>query len=262
MLKNLDREIENYVESKRNIWSDRTLSSVRFSLRTLAPYLGNPNQGYHALLKRGLSRYTIKTYFIIGSRFEQDVFRSSKIKKFLSTQRTAFKNCYKEKTRLLKVEEFEKFLSLYRDSNPSMYNLLVLMGGAGLRVSEALNATWEDLHDGFIRVVGKGNKQRLVPFEPEALHHTPKQRTGRIVGTLAFRFLFKRDLAPFTPHDFRAFYATNVATNPALSIKDAAFLLGHSNIATTSRYVRTDLNRIANVLSGRKNDQQGIHRRD
>lgn len=250
--KNLNKEIEKYVESKRGIWSNRTCASVGATLRSLAVDFSNPRKNYAKLVDAGRSRYTIKVYFTIAAKFEREAGGSNRYGDFLKKEKSAFKNCYKDKTRILRPEDYARFLEMYQQAeNHNMYNLLMLMGQAGLRVSEALNAKWDDFfQDGddiYLKVIGKGSKQRAVPFEPTRLLQT-ENKTGRIVGTVAFRFLFERDMSPFTPHDFRAYYATFIANHPELSIKDAAMLLGHADIKTTSRYVRSDIHRVAKVL--------------
>jgi integrase len=248
-MKTLEKEIATYVESKRDIWSPTTLRSVASKLHTLADcFSDGPAHCYRQLVRQGYGRYTIKTYFIIAGQFEKECRGTNKFCAFLQKQKSAFKNCYREKTRAIKPEDYERFLRTYAD-NPAMYNLLVLMGQAGLRVSEALSAKWSDIEDGFLHVIGKGSKQRVIPFNAKQLKKD-RVNTGKIVGTCAFRYFFERDLKPFTPHDFRAFFLTQVANHPELSIKDAAMLAGHSSITTTSRYVRSDINRVAKVLKG------------
>lgn len=256
-MSNLNTEIEKYVESKRDSWSDRTLPVVRSILLTLAPHFTSPYRNYKELIKDGFSKHTIRTYFLYAIRFEEETRKTTLYRDYLRRNKAAFKNCYLEKTRLLKPAQFEKFKAQHITSNPKMYNLLVLMGEAGLRVSEAMNAKWSDFVEGddaysFIRVIGKGNKQRLVPFDKNRLIKI--QESGEmIVGVLAYKFLFQRDLKPFTPHDFRAHYATVMTqTYPELSVKDLAQLLGHSSIVTTQKYMRFDLNRVAKVLNKKK----------
>jgi len=246
MQNSLSQEIQSYVESKRGIWSDRSLPVLRSVLVTMAPHWDSPSQCFKELCSRGYTRHSIRTYFLYAVRFEEEVRGTQTYRSFLQKQKAAFKNCYKDKQRSLQTTDYERYLSLFLDTNSNMYNLLVLMGDAGLRVSEALNANWEDIRDGFIWVIGKGNKQRKVPFSGEKLLG---KRIGKIVKPVDYRRLFKKHMTPFTPHDFRAFYATNIANHPELNIKDAALLLGHSSIQTTSRYVRSDINRIAQVLS-------------
>lgn len=248
MRTNLNKAIEKYLESKRDIWSDRTLPVVRACLTTMASHFDNPSENYKRLIKAGRKKYTIKQYFITAGRFEEEVYGRTRYKDFIRLHRSAFRNCYKEKTRSFTAERFVEFKALYEERNPAMYNLLVLMGEAGLRVSEALNVTWEDVTEqGYLKIIGKGDKQRLVPFDSERLLG---ERRGAIVKKpLAYRFLFRRDLQPYTPHDFRAHYATTICTYyPELNIKDVATLLGHVSILTTQKYMRSDVSRIDKIM--------------
>lgn len=245
-MKNLELEIENYIESKRNNWSASTLTTARSKLRTLGRSWVNPSESYQKLLQGGFSRYTIKNYFVIAGHFEEERLKTRTYKKFLQDNSNAFKNCYQDKTRILRLDDYKKLISSIKNEKPEIYNLLVLMGQAGLRISEALSAKWEDLNDGLLTVVGKGQKQRQIPFNVSLLSNYKEK--GLIV-TAFNRRAISRHIAPFTPHDFRAFFATEVANHPELSIKDAALLLGHSSITTTSRYVRSDLNRIKKILN-------------
>jgi integrase len=251
----LTKEINEYLESKRDLWSPTTLHTVGPKLRAVADNFHNPYSVYKRLVKENRSKYTIKVYLLIASKFEREIFGTKKYEGFLKRNTTTFKNCYKDKVKVLSPEKFDEFLLKYINTKPDMYNLLLLMGTAGLRVSEALNLTWEDViqdgDDSFIRVVGKGDKQRLVPFSPDGLIVT-KEKKGKIIGKVSYRFLFDRDLAPYTPHDLRAHYATYICNHPELNVKDAAALLGHSSINTTMRYVRSDLKRVAKVLKKKK----------
>jgi integrase len=248
MMNNSDlaEQIEIYVSSRlrRDVFSSRTARVVRSVLGSLASSFHSPSDLYQALRKNNISLYTIKTYFNYASTFEREQLGTERFAIYLKTNKAAFKNCYKEKTRILRQEDFDRLM----DANlcPSVKNLLALMGLAGLRISEALNAQWRDLENGFLKVIGKGNKQRLIPFNKKKLI---ANGLGSIVGKLDLNKL-RRSMKPFTPHDFRAFYATYIANHPELNIKDAAMLLGHASITTTSRYVRSDLNRIAKVLNG------------
>lgn len=241
----LKEEIESYVESKRDLWSPNTCRSTRYKLNTLSTHWSCPDRNFKSLKHSGLGRYTLQVYFVLASQFEQERFGTKRYAEFIKKQRAAFKNCYREKTRRLKQEEYERFCDSYRETNVRMFNLLILMGEAGLRVSEAESVRWENFKDGYLWVVGKGQKQRCIPFNVEKLI---KHDSNLVINHVAYRFFFKRDLKPFTPHDFRAFFATKVANHPELGIKDAAFLLGHSNVNTTQRYVRVDMDRIARVL--------------
>jgi integrase len=249
MRNNLEKVIEKYVESKRDIWSNRTLPVVRSTLLSLASHFDDCAQNYKRLIKAGKSRYTIKQYFIVAGKFEEECFGTQHYKTFLGSNRSAFRNCYKEKTRFLTAEKFAEFKSRYlSEGHPAMYNLLVLMGDAVLRITEALEAKWTDLTETeLITVIGKGNKQRQVPIDPARL--LPNESDYIVERPLAYRFLFQRDMAPFTPHDFRAHYATTLTEKyPELNVKHVATLLGHSSIQTTQKYMRSDVEQIQNIM--------------
>lgn len=245
MQDSLRTEIEKYVESKRHIWSATTLRSVHSKLRTLAPRIDSPADAYKWLIENKYGRYTIKTYFIIASSFEGEVYNSSKFHTFLQKNKAAFKNCYQDKQRNLKPAEYETFLKKF-EGKPQMWNLLVLMGRAGLRISEAKAVKWSDFSDGDLFIRGKGGKVRKAPLEQGLLKASGSEF---VVTAFNHRKVFERELAPFTPHDFRAYYATQVANHPELNLKDAAMLLGHSSVMTTSRYVRSDYDRVKKELS-------------
>lgn len=254
MRNNLKAEIATYVHSKHNLWSDRTITSVNYILRTMAVDFNHPAENYKRLISRGLGRYTIKTYFMVAGKFEEQQLGKTRYKDFLKQNSSAFKNCYKEKTRRLSDDDFRKCRELYSQSNARMFNLLTLMGCAGLRVSEAMSVKWSDFfnEDGvsYLKVVGKGSKQRVIPFDMAKLQKTDSEFA---VQPVAFRFFFKRDMKPFTPHDFRAYFATSVArdyvSTGQITSKDLASLLGHASTATTEKYIRADLKRVAKVFS-------------
>jgi integrase len=200
---------------------------------------------FNHLKSNGYSLYTIKQYFVIAAGIEPS------FKSFLKSNSFAFKNCYKDKTDQLD-EQSLKALNSVEDSQ--LFNAFCLMTEAGLRISEVQEARWENFKDGFLTVVGKGNRERKIPFQKEFLRE-PKV-SGLICGDINPFSLRTHlsSLAPgLTPHSLRAHFITKLAQNGALSIKDVALLAGHSSIQTTSRYIRTDLNRIKEVMTNARN---------
>ena len=137
----------------------------------------------------------------------------------------------------------------------------------GLRVSELVSLRLGDLFfdDGFIRVVGKGDKQRLVPVSAEAVrlitHYIEQRRTlpvdakhaevlflnnkGRKL-TRVMVFYIIRDAADragitkrISPHTFRHSFATHLLEGGA-DIRQVQELLGHESILTTEIYTHLD----------------------
>lgn len=142
----------------------------------------------------------------------------------------------------------------------------------GLRVSELCNLKISNLYlnEGFIKVEGKGNKQRLVPISPRAIHelelyfqdrchYTIKrgeedyvfitQRRGTHIGRIMV-FHFIKELVEsagiqkeVSPHTFRHSFATHLLEGGA-NLRAIQAMLGHESIATTEIYTHIDRSRL------------------
>ena len=147
--------------------------------------------------------------------------------------------------------------------------------GCGLRVSELVELKLSDLFfdEGFIKVTGKGNKQRFVPIGPntqkyiqfhqQRRSHLPIQkghedtlflnRRGRKL-TRAMVFTIIKSLAveiklhkTISPHTLRHSFATHLLENGA-DLRSIQLLLGHESITTTEIYVHLDRKHLTQVL--------------
>lgn len=136
--------------------------------------------------------------------------------------------------------------------------------GCGLRVSEAvgLNLGDVDFANGWLRVMGKGSKQRTVPFGPpakkalkEALADRPDVgfqeplfvnfRGARLTSRSVARMLNKHLIRIaatrlISPHGLRHSFATHLLAAGA-DLRSIQELLGHSRLSTTQRYTHVDL---------------------
>lgn len=157
--------------------------------------------------------------------------------------------------------------------------LLELLYASGLRATEAATLTLSDvLRDiGCVRVIGKGNKQRLVPMHREArraleayladcrpmlqqvnpsarakdLGRVFLSRTGRPLERVAIWGIVKRcarlaGLADVHPHTFRHTFATHLLSGGA-DLRVVQELLGHADIATTQIYTHVDCKRLKGI---------------
>lgn len=146
--------------------------------------------------------------------------------------------------------------------------MLETLYGCGLRVSELVNLKISDLFfdEGFVRVLGKGNKQRYVPIHIQNQHyietylkqirvHIPIQKKSEDIVFLNRRgnkitrnmvFLIIQDLTrkagiekAISPHTFRHSFATHLLENGAdlIAIQQ---MLGHESITTTEIYMHLD----------------------
>jgi integrase/recombinase XerD len=146
--------------------------------------------------------------------------------------------------------------------------MLEFLYGAGLRVSELIQLKLTDVYQdiGFIKVVGKGDKERLVPAGRDAFHYLnvylehirpqiPVKKAAMNVVFLNRRgsalsrvmvFLICKDLAAkagihktISPHTFRHSFATHLIEGGA-DLRAVQEMLGHESILTTEIYTHVD----------------------
>jgi len=131
--------------------------------------------------------------------------------------------------------------------------VVIMLYTLGLRISELSNIRLEDISSKWIRVTGKGDKQRDVPLlksTKELLDHyielkTPKkflfEKNRGKLSENSLRYiitkLFKKVSLKVTPHQLRHSYATSLL-NGGAPIADVSELLGHSSMATTQIYTK------------------------
>ena len=171
----------------------------------------------------------------------------------------------------LEVEEIDQMLShIDRSTAEGERNLAMLetMYSCGLRVSELISLKISDLHmtDEFISVIGKGDKQRLIPIGTRALKLIENYRVNHRVhiavkknhvdslflskrGTSISRqmvFYIIKDLAALagikkelSPHTFRHSFATHLVEGGA-DLRVVQEMLGHQSIITTEIYTHLD----------------------
>ncbi|MES1221911.1 MAG: site-specific tyrosine recombinase XerD [Bacteroidota bacterium] len=171
----------------------------------------------------------------------------------------------------LSVDEIEEILGQIDLSKPEGGRnkaILEIMYSCGLRVSEAVNLKISQLYldVGFIRVIGKGNKERLIPIGSSAIkyiniyknsirvHIKPQPGSEDILflnkrGAQLSRvmiFLIIKDLAAkagikktISPHTLRHSFATHLVENGA-DLRAVQEMLGHESITTTEIYTHLD----------------------
>jgi integrase/recombinase XerD len=145
--------------------------------------------------------------------------------------------------------------------------MLETLYSCGLRVTELINIRFSDLYfeEGFIRVEGKGGKQRLVPISPAAIreinlylldrcHITIKKgyedrlflnRLGTAISRIMVFYIVKQNVAAagikkrVSPHTFRHAFATHLLEGGA-NLRAIQQMLGHEQISTTEIYTHLD----------------------
>jgi integrase/recombinase XerD len=178
---------------------------------------------------------------------------------------------------VLSVEEVRRLLNAPKSDRASGVRdaaMLELLYAAGLRVSELVGLKIQDVHldGGYVRVLGKGSKERIVPigqFARDRILVYLEQARGRLTGAIQSRFLFvARAGRPMTrqgfwkllrtyaraaglvrkvtPHSLRHSFATHLLEGGA-DLRAVQVMLGHADISTTQIYTHVAADRLREV---------------
>ena len=287
--------IEQFLQyiAERRRFSPRTVDTYRKSLVKFLEHLGGGAGTENALQLSAFSEMNVKG-FVWDLKMKQKLAPTSicehlaalkSFGKYLIKSKTLEKNpaenvpMPKRPKRLVNVLgqkdlAEEKFSELPSDAKLPQVRariLLELIYGSGLRISECQSLTWDRIDTGakLVRVLGKGNKERIVPLTESFIDRiaTFKQmeaEAGHLPTATGYVFL-SEDGKPFglrtlrndihdllrdigwegkaSPHVLRHSFATHLLENGAeiMSVKE---MLGHSNISTTQVYTHVNAERL------------------
>lgn len=180
---------------------------------------------------------------------------------------------------VLSFEEIELILGTIDLSQPNGHRdraILETLYACGLRVSEVSGLLLSNVffEDGFVKIVGKGNKERLVPIGEHALHQIQFYKKGfrnklpvvkghedylflnrfgkqlsrisifKLVKETALKAGIKKSISP---HTFRHSFATHLIEGGA-NLRSVQEMLGHESITTTEIYTHLDLNFLRDTI--------------
>lgn len=291
--------LEDYIKS----WKDWLTFEKRFSAHTLAAYESDFEQFCQFMLNHLGEELTIGhlldltiTDFRSWLAFRhQEEFDFASTARALSTLRNFFRyldrkhhkqnsaifniRTPKQKHHLPKALAIEDALnatqSIARLSNTDWTGkrdaaLLLLLYGCGLRISEALSITKQDLqHKTHLTIMGKRQKQRQVPLLPivtqalenylNACPHFIDNNDPIFVGTRGGKLnagVFSQQLQLVkqylglpentTPHTFRHSFATHLLSG-GVDLRTIQELLGHASLSSTQRYTYVDSEKLMNA---------------
>jgi len=181
----------------------------------------------------------------------------------------------------LSVEEVESMIhsiDLSRSSGARNRAILEALYSCGLRVSEAVELKISHLYfeDGFVRVTGKGDKERLVPIGHQAMkhiniyrdeirNHVPVQKDfedylflnarGKKISRVSIFHIVKRACEKagikktVSPHTLRHSFATHLVEGGA-DLRAVQEMLGHESITTTEIYTHLDRDYLRSSIIG------------
>lgn len=266
--------------------SENTVQSYRLDLTALCDWLD----------KNGLSLETLDAVDLqgfLGERLEKG-YKATSTARMLSAMRKLFQYLYREKYRvddpsavlsspklpsrlpkylteqqvsdLLNMPDVEVPLEL-RDKA-----MLELLYATGLRVTELVSLTIENMsvQQGVVRVIGKGNKERIVPMGEEAVYWVrqfmlygrpvllngqssdvvfPSQRAQQMTRQTFwhrvkhYAILADIDADALSPHVLRHAFATHLVNHGA-DLRVVQMLLGHTDLSTTQIYTHVAKERL------------------
>lgn len=281
-------QIEQFLDAlwlERNL-ADNTLEAYRRDLTSLVQWLG----------QRKLTLETVQSIDLqelLGERLEGG-FKATSSARMLSAIRRLFQYLYREKKRAddpsallsspklplrlpkdLSEAQVESLLQSPCIDNPIELRdkaMLEVLYATGLRVSELTGLTMSDvsLRQGVVRVLGKGNKERLVPLGEEAVYWVeyflkysrPELLNGHSLDILFpsnraqkmtrqtfwhrikhYAVLAGIDSDKLSPHVLRHAFATHLLNHGA-DLRVVQMLLGHSDLSTTQIYTHVATERL------------------
>jgi integrase/recombinase XerD len=295
----LKSAILQFLESKRldRGASDHTISSYQTDLKQFSDFLGKPPAPPIDLSQ--VTEKEIDNYITYLSKLKQ---QATSVSRKMSTLRQFFKFCCleldlpknpmeqirspklpKRLPKALSLQDTDKLLKTVMDGLPYSSDkkealqardrtLVYLLYATGLRVSELVGLELKqiDLDLDFVRIHGKGEKERVVPFAKIARVHLEdylknhyqnlkpasnhlfvnergfaltRQGFWKTLKALAFQSEIKD---PISPHVLRHSFATHLLQS-GMNLRSLQMLLGHSDLSTTQIYTQMDWAHLRNI---------------
>jgi integrase/recombinase XerD len=284
-------EFLHYIQVERGL-AKNTIQSYERDLKQYELYIKNVENLHHIqdidrqtivqyiyfLKEQGRAETTIARTIASIRAFHQFALREKLAEKDPSVHLDIPKKA-KRLPKVLSMQEVEALLAAPKENDHfSIRNraMLETLYATGMRVSELINLTVTDTHltMGFVRCIGKGNKERIIPLGGEATkalqryleqcrlslmkkhrhdvlfvnhHGKPLSRQGfwKILKQLAEKANINK---PLTPHTLRHSFATHLLENGA-DLRAVQEMLGHVDISTTQIYTHVTKARMKDVYA-------------
>ena len=285
------RDFEHYLKIERGL-SNHTLVNYRLDVQKLISYLEQYNHSetpteietdhlksfLRELAKSVNARTQSRVISGLRSFFDYLIFENYRISNPL--EQIEAPKIGRKLPDTLSVKEIDKIVAAIDLSHPLGERnraIIETLYSCGLRVSELTNLKLSDLFfdEGFIKVNGKGNKQRFVPIgehtqkfinlyrqharsllKIEPLHidtlflnQNGRQLTRAMIFTIVKTFAQKAGIRKsISPHTFRHSFATHLLENGA-DLRAIQVMLGHESITTTEIYMHVDRSHLKEVMT-------------
>ena len=290
----MDKTIRDYLRyiSLERRYSSHTVESYANDLHQFESFL---QEYFHTptIFWRRIDKKIIR-YFLID--LQENQFSHRSIARKLATIKSFFKYCTREQIiehnpavtvktprfpkrlpEFLSKDEIEKLLKLPKPTSFEGLRdlaILELFYGTGIRLSELINMKTNDIdfQRKLIRIMGKGNKERIVPIGQHAQNILKKYlpiraqyvnnsvenvfilQSGKKMYPMAIQRIIKKyfglvsDLKQKSPHVLRHTYATHLL-NAGASIRTVKDLLGHESLSTTQVYTHLSIDHLKSIYN-------------
>ena len=165
--------------------------------------------------------------------------------------------------------EMDKVFEIFNNNSGKLdrdFLIIEILYSTGIRRDELINLKFEDIYfeQGLIKVLGKRNKERLVPVLPNLLSKIKKYSSNNSINSYLFKSKNGKKISPTTiyrivkkyfrqissknkisPHVLRHSFATHMINNGA-DINSVKEILGHSSLASTQIYTKIKVPKMLN----------------
>lgn len=246
-------ELDKNSQSAQNSWSEAELmAAVRAAFNRWAGL---------SLASRNRKAATLKSFFSWAFTEENLLERD------LSLQVICPK-VPKKLPHFLSVDEVLSVLKTFDDKNEVPLKekvLFLLLYGGGLRISEACNLRWSSVHleQKILRVMGKGNKERVVALPDLTMQNLRRWKKESsfddyvfgekpLVQRTAYEMVRQSGLRagllkPLHPHALRHSFATHLLSSGA-NLRTLQELLGHESLQATEKYTHLGIDQLARTM--------------
>ena len=277
----IDREYHTYLKLERGL-SDNSVTAYELDFKRLKTYMEAHQIDVVRATFDDLQAFVFETFKEIKSARTQARLLSSihSFYRFLLYHRyieqdpselLEMPRVEKHLPEVLSLEEIDAMIAQIDMSKPEGHRnraIIEMLYGSGLRVSELTELRLSHIYrqEGYMRILGKGSKQRLVPISPVAdeqfgywlqdrsqldikpeyadiafLNHYGRQLTRAMIFTIVKRLAEAAGIRKtISPHTLRHSFATHLLQNGA-DLRIIQQLLGHESIVTTEIYTHVNI---------------------
>ena len=257
MKKSIDKYIDafsNYLQKQRG-YSELTIKSYREALREAFEYIEITEEKEQQLFN--LMPYRIHIAKLNAKTISKKLSAIRSFTAYLNEQGLKISLRADESIKVAKTLpkpiSHEHIMEALEEASLQEKLVVLMLYTLGLRISELASLQVEDISDEWIRIIGKGNKQRDIPLLASVKKLIDEylstfmikkflfEKNGEKLSENSLRYMitkvFGRVALKVTPHQLRHSYASSLL-NSGAPIVDVSELLGHASMATTQIYTK------------------------